>query len=173
MSELEFRPRFRFATPLSTGTVRERIGDKVLRANPKGLVLDGSGGHMTLRYPMTARRSWTPEMSVDVEDQDGVTIVRCLIGPAPNIWMMFVGGYIFWSFFAIVGITLGVSQQVVKETPWGYWLLVPALIGSVIMFGMVQEGKRRSHHEMRELKTFVDEALGCDCFKLAMESEAS
>jgi hypothetical protein len=32
---------------------------------------------------------------------------------------------------------------------------------------LAQGGKRRSRQEMRTLKTFVDDALGCDCFALA------
>jgi len=36
---------------------------------------------------------------------------------------------------------------------------------------MVQEGKRRSRDDMRTLKRFVDDALGCDCIRLADEQD--
>ncbi len=43
------------------------------------------------------------------------------------------------------------------------WVLHPSA-------GMVAyTGQRRAHDDMRTLKDFVDAALGCDCFKLAME----
>ena len=169
MSELEFRPRFRFRTPLAAEDVVARVRGH--QAGERGPRAGGTGNHLTLRFPANLRRSWTPEMSIYVEPDAAGSRVRCLIGPASGIWMMFVGGYLFWSFVAIVGIALGASQRTLDGTPWGYWLILPAAVGSVIMFGMVQEGKRRSRDDMRTLKRFVDDALGCDCIRLADEQD--
>lgn len=37
------------------------------------------------------------------------------------------------------------------------------------MVYLAYTGQRRAHDDMRTLKEFVDGALGCDCFKVAME----
>jgi hypothetical protein len=42
-----------------------------------------------------------------------------------------------------------------------------ALVGVMVMVVLARTGHQRAHDEMRILKLFVDEALGCDCFKLA------
>jgi len=172
MSDLEFRPRFRFRTPLDPATIKARIQDRVRDRNPHALHLGGTGDHHALRFPHDAQRSWTPQMDIDVEleqlpGREPVTVVRCQIGPSPSIWMLFVGGYIFLCVIALLGISIGTSQQVVGAFAWGWWAALPTPILALALWLMAQEGKRRSKDQMRILKRFVDDALGCDCFSLA------
>jgi hypothetical protein len=106
-------------------------------------------------------------MDVDVEVLEGRTVVRCLIGPSPTIWMLFVGGYMFSASLALLGLSIGVSQQIVGADPWGFLLVAPTPFIALVLWLMAQGGKVRSRDEMRVLKVFVDDALGCDCFALA------
>ena len=167
MSDLEFRPRFRFITPLSAEEVKSRIMARTRTQNPHALVLGGTGFHLVLNFPAKAQRSWTPQMDVDVEVLEGRTVVRCLIGPSPTIWMLFVGGYMFSAILALLGLSIGVSQQIVGADPWGFLLVAPTPFIALVLWLMAQGGKVRSRDEMRVLKVFVDDALGCDCFALA------
>ncbi|MCB0793380.1 MAG: hypothetical protein KDB88_01465 [Flavobacteriales bacterium] len=173
MSVLEFRPRFRFVSPMNEQELLGRIKDHVQGTSGHGLLCRRSRSQLTLRFEEKLRHAWTPQLDIHLEKETEGTLVRCLIGPAPNIWMLFTGGYLFWSFVAVVGIALGVSQQTVNEDPWGYWLLIPSALGPLVMVWMSLEGKRRSRDEMRTLNRTVDEALGCDCFRLAMEQDAN
>lgn len=172
MSDLEFRPRFRFRSPLAPDTIKQRIQDRVRENNPAQLRLEGTGHHMSLQFPPRAQRSWTPQMDIDVEQEQlpgerPVSIVRCQIGPMPTIWMLFVGGYIFLVVVALLGISMGASQQVVGAFAWGWWVALPTPMLALVLWLVAQEGKRRSKDEMGQLKHFVDDALGCDCFALA------
>lgn len=172
MSELEFRPRFRFRTPLSPETIKQRIQERVQDSNPHALRLGGTGHHLSLQFPHKAQRSWTPQMDIDLEveqlsEREPRTIVRCQIGPMPTVWMLFVGGYIFLCVIALLGISIGTSQQIVGAFEWGWWMALPTPFLALVLWLLAQEGKRRSKDEMRIMKTFVDEALGCDCFALA------
>jgi len=175
MSELEFRPRFRFRSPLAPEVIKQRIQDRVCENNPAQLQLGGTGYHLSLQFPPVAQRSWTPQMDIDVEleqlpGEKPVSIVRCQIGPMPAVWMLFVGGYIFLVVIALLGISLGASQQVVGAFAWGWWVALPTPFLAVALWLMAQEGKRRSKSEMGLLKHIVDDALGCDCFALAEAS---
>lgn len=167
MSDLEFRPRFRFTTPLSAEEVKSRITSRILTQNAQALVLGGTGYHLVLNFPPKAQRAWTPQMDVDVELVEGRTVVRCLIGPSPTIWMLFVGGYMFLTILALLGLSIGVSQQIVGADPWGFLLVAPTPFAALVLWLLAQGGKVRSRDEMRTLKVFVDDALGCDCFALA------
>ncbi len=169
MSELEFRPRFRFKTPLAPDEVKRRIAERISNSNPDGLKLGGTGHHLVLDFPSTAQRSWTPQMDVDIEQVEGSTWVRCLIGPSPTIWMLFVGGYMGATILALLGLSIGVSQQIVGADAWGFLMVAPTPFIALGLWLMAQAGKRRSREEMRTLKIFVDQALGCDCFALAMQ----
>ena len=172
MSELDFRPRFRFRSPLSPETIKERIHAAARSAQPPSLSVGGVGNHLTLQFPHTLQRSWTPQMDIDLEleqhhEYEGLTMVRCQIGPMPSIWMLFMGGYLALCVFALLGISMGVSQQIVGSFAWGWWVALPTPFFAIALWVIAQEGKRRSREEMRFLKHFVDGALGCDCFALA------
>lgn len=172
MSDLEFRPRFRFRTPLTPEVIKQRIRDRVRDDNPQGLRLTGTGDHLSLLFKHTDQHSWTPQMDIDLEvvqepGRSQETMVRCQIGPMPTIWMLFVGGYIFLCVIALLGISMGTSQQIVGAFAWGWWAALPTPFLALVLWLLAQEGKRRSKQEMQVLKSFVDGALGCDCFALA------
>jgi hypothetical protein len=81
--------------------------------------------------------------------------------------MLFVGGYLALCVIALLGIAMGVSQQVVGAFAWGWWVALPTPLLALVIWLMSQEGKRRAQDDMLALKHFVDAALGCDCFALA------
>jgi hypothetical protein len=81
--------------------------------------------------------------------------------------MLFMGGYLLITLVGLLGATLGMAQQMVDDTPWGYFLVAPMPVIGLGLWLLAQGGKRRSKDEMRTLKNFVDQALGCDCFALS------
>lgn len=169
MTEFEFRPRFRFRTPLAPDEVKRRIVAHARGDHPLRLSVGGTGHHVVLHYPQDGRHAWTPQMDIDIEAVDAGSRVRCLIGPAPSIWMLFTGGYLFCAMISLLGLSIGVSQSIVGADTWGYYMVVPAPFIAVALWLLAQEGRRRSRREQERMKYFVDEALGCDCFRLAEE----
>ncbi|MBV6405677.1 MAG: hypothetical protein GFGODING_02457 [Flavobacteriales bacterium] len=168
MGILEFRPRFRFTTPLAKHEVVGRIGARLRTDNPQQLWLKDSDGHLVLSFPSRSTHAWSPQMDLNLEVHDTGTLVRCLIGPSPGIWMLFSAGYIVLSLLALTGITLGFAQLSLGHGAWGFWALPVSAVGTVVLVLMARAGRLRAADEMRVLKHFVDAALGCDCFKLAM-----
>lgn len=168
--KLEFRPRFRFGTPLGGKEIAERITERLRTNNPRGLWLKNAHDHLTLNFPGQGSEAWTPQMDIDFEAVDeGRTLVRCLIGPSPSIWMLFTGGYLGLTLLGLTGITIGFVQQLMKIPMWGYVAVPVSLVGAAALFFVAHAGQHRARAEMRVLKDFLDEALGCDCFKLAEE----
>ena len=131
-----------------------------------------AGHHLSLRFPHHLQHAWTPQMDIDMEVEQlpggtVTTIVRCQVGPMPTIWMLFVGAYIFLFVIALLGVSIGTAQLVVGAFAWGLWMALPTPFLALGLWLLAQEGKRRAKDQMRTLKGFVDEALGCDCFALA------
>lgn len=173
MSILGFRPRFKFGTPLSAPEIVERILRRIATDNPHGLGQRNAHYHLTLHFPHAQAHMWTPQLDLDLEeDAKGGTTVRCLIGPASNVWMLFAAGYLALALLGLTGLTLGLAQLSLENTPWGFWALPMAMFGIAGMMYLAYTGQRRAHDDMRTLKEFVDGSLGCDRFKLAMEQEA-
>ena len=125
--------------------------------------------HFTLEITEKYKHFWSPHMDVNMEhdQEEGKALVRCMIGPTPAVWTMFMFFYGFFGFLAFVGLTLGLSQWTLKKDMQGWWLLPVALIGMLLMYFISYEGKKLSRDEMIALEGYVDSALDCDCFKLA------
>lgn len=165
-----FRPRFKFESPMTGDEVTQRISERLKQHNPRSLWLKNAHYHITLSFQRRTSEAWTPQMDITFETLgQGRTMVRCLIGPVPNIWMFFAGGYLILTLLGLTGITLGVAQHLVGNTPWGYYMAPFALIGLGILIYLERTGRQRAQGDMRYLKQYVDGALGCDCLKLAEE----
>lgn len=172
MADLHFRPRFRFRTPMHPDEIRDRLRAEVRERNPEGFRLRGNLPHMILQYPPEAQRLWTPQMDIDLEmeqepGQETFTVVRCLIGPAPPVWMAFMGGYIALAFMAVIGLSIGYPQLRMQESPWGLFGAAALLAAAVALWLLAQAGKRQAREEMIALKRLMDAALGCDCLAAA------
>ncbi|MFN3874674.1 MAG: hypothetical protein ACK4L7_02030 [Flavobacteriales bacterium] len=172
MADLRFRPRFRFRTPMHPDEIRDRLRGAVRERNPAGFRLRGNLPHMVLQYPAEARRLWTPQMDIDLEmdqepGQETFTVVRCLIGPAPHVWMMFMGGYIALAFLAVIGLSIGYPQLRLQQWPWGLYGGAVLLAAALALWLLAQAGKRQAREEMLAMKRFLDAALGCDCLAAA------
>lgn len=166
-NELAFRPRFRFRTPLKINEIAEKIKSKSkLEGDP---TIKHVQDHLILTIPAAKRHYFSPQMdiSLEIDAEENLTLVRCLIGPMPTVWTMFMFFYGFFGFVAFVGLTLGMSQWTLEHNMWGFWLLPVAFLGMLLLFFVSLEGKKLAKQEMLDLKVFVDEALDCDCFQLA------
>jgi len=174
VSTLEFRPRFRFLSPLSVEAIANLLLKESSSDSSKGLVLTKAKDHLVLDVHNELRHFWSPHMDVSLEkDEDSEqTLVRCLIGPSPTVWTMFMFFYGLFGFLAFVGLTLGMSQWTLKREMWGFWFLPVAAIGMIVMYFISYEGKKLSHDEMRNMKQFIDRALDCDCFALSEDQKA-
>lgn len=159
-ASLEFRPRYKFEISLSQEEIAERLRVKLEENNPDGLRWSLVSYHIILRIHPEKRHFWSPQMDINMERLDNEhTLVRCLIGPVPTVWTMYVFLYAVLGLGGLVALMAGFSQWTLNHTPWAFWFLPVSIIGSVAMFLFAQFGKRLAHDEMRILKNFVDEAL--------------
>lgn len=165
-----FRPRFRFESDMDAAVISQRIGQRLQLDNPRKIWAKNTRDHLTLAFQQRTSEAWTPQLDLSFEAlQNGNTLVRCLIGPAPGIWMLFAGGYLALTLLGLTAITLGVAQLMLKHTAWSFYLVPLVLLGVGVLFYLERTGRARARGDMHYLKDFVDKALGCDCLKLAEE----
>lgn len=168
-NKLAFRPRFRFLTPLSMEQIVDRINARADNDNPEGIIVKYVHNHLILDFPTYSKKFWSPQMDVNLEiDEETQQVrVRCMIGPSSTVWTMFMFLYGLIGFAALIGIVMGTSQWSMDNTPWGLWIFgVAAILGGILHLASL-EGQRLSRDEMRLMKQFLDQALGCDCFQLS------
>ena len=161
-----FRPRFKFVLDLDSSQISERLS-QYTKEN-EGISLTKSYNHFILSHGRELRHYWSPflDISVEQEVEKGPSLVRCLIGPAPNICTMFMFIYGFFGFIGFVGLTLSMSQWTLKKELWGLWLPPVALGGILIMYLVSAQGRKLAKDDMMDLKLHVDKVFQCDCFEL-------
>ena len=169
---LVFRPRFKFSTPLPAEEVMKRVFDHADSAESEEVQIKMVHKHLTLDIPSSKKNYYSPQLDLNLEvKEEGGTLVRCLIAPAPNVWTLFMFGYGVLGFAAVIGLMLGLSQWQLDRTMWGFWVVGISLGLGGLLHLAILEGQRLARDEMRLLKHFLDKALNCDCFKLSEEQK--
>ena len=171
---LVFRPRFKFSTDLSQEEVLKRVIEYADSDESERVHIKMVHNHLTLDIPTENKHYYSPQLDLNLEKkEEGGTLVRCLIAPAPNIWTLFIFGYGILGFAAVIGLMLGLSQWQLDRTMWGFWIVGTSLgLGGLLHLGIL-EGQRLARDEMRLLKHFLDEALDCDCFQVSEDQKAA
>jgi hypothetical protein len=97
-----------------------------------------------LRVPDRDRFSWSPRMSLHVEDAPGGTNLLCRLQPEPEVWTAYIA---LWGLVgaAAIGVTMyGLSQWVVSGMPWVMlWGLPIVAAAAGLLWLVALVGQRR------------------------------
>ncbi len=157
-NNLRLRPRFRKIIELPSEVVKEKIHASI-KTNKElcsGKIVDN---HIILKIPASQQHYWSPQLTLELEKDNGDTLIRGLFGPKPGVWTMFVFFYSAIGFLTLMGLIFGLSQMMLKMDAYGLWS-VP--VGTALLFGlfiMSKIGQRLGHEQMHQLNTVVTYAL--------------
>ena len=157
-SQMRIRPRFRQVVDQSMQAIKDKVR-RSLDADQDICTGEIVQNHVILKIPKSKQHYWSPQLTLQLEDQDGKTLIRGLYGPKPSVWTMFVFFYSAIGFFTVMGLLFGISQWMLKMNAWALWS-VP--VGVLLMFGffMISKiGQGLGKDQMEELKSFVDSSL--------------
>jgi hypothetical protein len=158
MSQIEIRPHHQEDLPYSVEEALERIRKGLAS---EGETLKGSivGNHVTIRIPEAEQHFWTPELSLDFEDDGEGSYLRGLCGPRPSVWLMFIFFYFLLGAAIVVIFIIGYSQKNLGLSSGILWL-IPILIGMVIaIYLTARAGQKLGNDEMIRMRTFLAKAL--------------
>ncbi len=158
MVSIHLRPRFRAQTPLSLAELTSRLRTELEKQDS---LFDGKvlKEFAVLRILAKDQHYWSPELSLQLEQQQQGTLVRGLFGPHPAVWTMFAGFYTFTIFLSLIALLYGLSQWSLDMEPYGLWLLPVPLVLLLSAFAVALVGQRLGHEQMQALRDFVDQIL--------------
>jgi hypothetical protein len=157
---LNLRPRFETVTAVEPNDVLRRLDVALGRddAPVAGRVYSTSA---VLKPRPEAVVFWSPQLQVSVDPHlPGGSVVRGQFGPRPAIWSLFVALYAAIGFLATMGMIFGYSQMTLGGSGKALWSGPVGLLLAVIVHIVARTGRRLGMAQMRELKGFLDDALG-------------
>lgn len=94
-------------------------------------------GMIGLHIPEAERRYWSPRLFLNFEPTpDGGTRIEGIYGPEIEIWSVFLYGYLLTGLIGTFAAIFGCAQLVVKNYPWGFWIVgTMAVIAALLYFG--------------------------------------
>jgi hypothetical protein len=102
---------------------------------------------------------WSPELSLDIEEKENGTEIRCTLGPRSSLWTMFATFYGFSILVGMAGLVLGFSQLTLGMNTWGFWLVPVSIVLLASAYGIALTGQKLSYDQMLELRNFIKATL--------------
>jgi len=155
----QVRPRFKIESKHSESEVIEKIKAALGQGDAKCI---GTMHHQyaTIYIPTEDQHYWSPQLSLTISEEDGVTMIRGVYGPRPAVWTMFV------FFYSIIGLaimvlgTIGLSYMML-DRPAGILWWVPILSLLFLSLYLVSySGQKLGHKQMGTLHHFFEESVG-------------
>ena len=158
MDKIRIRPRYEFTSPLQKETVLKKLRDAIDApgAGVKGKFVKPL---VVISLPEGERNFWSPELSLDLEEQDGGTHVRCILGPRASLWTLFATFYGFAILVGVAGLVWGFSQFFLDMHAYGFWLVPVSILLVAGAYATALIGQRIAYEQMLHLRTFIKETL--------------
>lgn len=155
---LRIRPRFQIISPDTIQTIEAKTKDCVHR---EGSICQATVNHGFIKIflPKKDQHYWSPQLTLNLEEDENGTLVRGLYGPRPAVWTMFVFFYaviavaiMFIAIFGFSYISLGKSGAIL-------WLLPVLILVFFSLYLVSYFGQKLGHDQMVTLHNFVEDCL--------------
>jgi len=158
MNKIQIRPRFNIEIDLSKTEIVELIRKETDKnsGNCDAKILDNL---IVLKIPQSRQRFWSPELSIEIDEIDNKSILRCILGPKSAVWTLFATFYGLSVFIGLIGLVLGLSQWSIGMKPIGLWLLPLSLILIITAYIVALSGQKLAYNEMVLLREILNNSL--------------
>ena len=159
MTSIRIRPRFRLYSDKAIADIQQKIHDGLKDGDHPctGVIVPG---FITLKIIQKERHFWSPQLTLNLEEEEGKTLIRGLYGPNPTVWAIFTLGYGACGILSLFAAVLGLSQLTLGTSAWGLWVL-PGLAGlALILYFASQAGQKLGVEQTFAIHHFLEGVLG-------------
>jgi hypothetical protein len=158
MSSFRLRPRFKQYADITQDDFLAKALE-LRQSQNKDFVLQSTHSYIVIKIPSEERNSWSPQLELEFEKQEGKTLIRGHYGPNPGTWMLFMYGYaVLGISFSFIGVW--VMSKMTLGKPYGeiWYLALIAGLGLALYFG-AQLGQKLGAEHMFRLHFFYQEVM--------------
>lgn len=158
MERIRIRPRYNFTVPLKKEEVLAKLRDAIGNSQDrlKGKFVKPL---VVISLPDEEKHFWSPELSLDLEEKEDGTEIRCILGPHSSIWTMFATFYGFAILVGVAGLVWGFSQLTLGMSAYGFWLVPLSVVLIAGAYAIALTGQRLAYDQMLLLRSFIKETL--------------
>lgn len=158
MDKIAIRPRFIIESKMPKDKLIESISSEIKSCNGR-CKIDLVKNHIIFKIPEHMQHFWSPELSIEIEEEEDSSVLRCILGPRSSLWTLFATFYGLSAFIGIIGIILGFSQWSIGNYPSGFWLIPLSILLISIAYLVALTGQKLSYNEMLFLKNKLYRAV--------------
>ena len=115
--------------------------------------------HAMVSILESRRHFWSPWLHLETQEREEGCELRIRFSPHPSIWTGFMFAYLALVVLSFFALMLGISQQLVHQTPWAYWVIPVCLAMAAILWIASQAGQRLANDQMRRMKEVIESCL--------------
>ena len=151
------RPRFEFQLPVTPETWLDALRS-ALQNDAESLRGQVFRKHAVVEMRSTDRTFWSPYLNLEVEDEPDGSVIRGRFSPHPNVWTMFMAVYILLAIVALGGLSYGMVQYTLGQSPWSL-LVAPAAVALFgFVYGATLIGQGLGAEQMYTMRSLIDRA---------------
>lgn len=157
--EGEFLPRFRLRIAEEKTAIFDKIKEEAtIETTVSGTFADN---YVILRIPKYERHYWSPELQIQFtrSEENNASILRCVIGPAQSVWLMFTFFYSITILLTVFGGMFGMIQYSVARTSAFLWFWPVGIVLLIVLFAVSKAGQRKARNQTLHLVSFLLHAL--------------
>jgi uncharacterized integral membrane protein len=149
------RPRFELQLPVTREAWRDALRSE-LENDPESLRGQVFRKHAVVEIRDGERTFWSPYLNLEVEDEPDGSVIRGRFSPHPNVWTMFMAVYILLAIIALGGLSYGMVQYTLGESPWSL-LVAPAAVALFgFVYGATLIGQGLGAEQMYMMRSLID-----------------
>ena len=155
------RPRFKVETNNSAETIADSI-KKALDQEQSTCIGTSNPKFISLRIPTSEQHYWSPQLSITISLENGITVARGVYGPRPAVWTMFVFFYAVIGLALLVVTVIGLSTMTLDKGTMIFWWIPGLLIVFLSLYLVAYFGQKIGHKQMITLQKFFEETTGLE-----------
>lgn len=149
------KPRFKEELKESKADVLKKFEDVFAKKEHKfrTKLVDN---HIVIDVSQEENHFWSPQLQVEIVEEDDKTILKGLFGPKPQVWTMFMFFHFAVALFFIVFLVMAYTQYNLKqEYQFAAYMCVVMPIIWILFYVFGQLGKKKGYSQMLEMDEFV------------------
>lgn len=156
LDKIHSRPRFKMATRLSQKELIELL-KTALEHHSEQFSGNVNPEIATIKVNSETSTYWQPQLSLRLEQENGVTIIRGMFGPSPSIWTFFMFMYFGSITLTMVCATLWLIEKQIGSNyfPWAIYITIIGILLLLITYTASHIGKIKAKSEMKQLREFI------------------